>query len=58
MRRQIYCTEADWEAVHALSKRWGLVRVTHGVEVPNLSATVVRAIGEAMANEGIKLKAR
>ncbi len=47
-RRQIYASDADWEAVDALARQWKLFRTQHGVEVPNHSAAVVRAIREAL----------
>ena len=52
-RRQIYVSDADWKAVDALSKRWGMVRVQNGVNVPNYSATIQRAIQEALSNETV-----
>lgn len=47
-RRQFYMTDAEHDALKALSKRYGLVRVVNGVKTPNLSKTVVRAVQECL----------
>ncbi len=47
-KRTLYMTDAEYEALKALARRWGVTREVSGVKTPNLSATVVRAIWEAL----------